>query len=126
MTGWHIAIAPSIAAALVLAAALGAASHWWPAHPSGPSVADITARLEADKPARQHDRVAPPQMWPAGSSHEAPDQPLNVDEAHTVMQQHRRCGLEQCGCKRTALRVLVEAGGVIPAPAADRYLHDEQ
>lgn len=126
MTGWHMAIAIAITAALVLAGALGAASHWWSVPLSGPSVADISTRIEADKRARQRDRVDRPPMCPPGSPHAAPDQPFDVDRAHTVMQQHLRCDLDWCARKRAALRVLVEAGRVVPAPAADRYLHDEQ
>ncbi|GAB2709683.1 hypothetical protein GCM10027089_36460 [Nocardia thraciensis] len=49
-----------------------------------------------------------------GWTHEAPDGPLTVGEAHRITQQHRDCRLEDCPRKRTAWQTLVEAGKIKP------------
>ena len=45
----------------------------------------------------------------AGSCRQ-PGQPLSVDQAHQVMQQHLRCPTGSCPARRAALTVLTAAG----------------
>jgi hypothetical protein len=117
MAGWQIAIVIAVAGVLACAAVAGV-SYLRPARPAGPSVADIKQRVDAEN------RGLRPEMWPVGWPHEAPEAPFTVAGAHAVMQQHRRCGLDRCARKRAALRVLVQAGRVVPDPRADKYLRD--
>lgn len=49
-----------------------------------------------------------------GWTHDAPVMSLSVDRAHTIMQHHRECRVEDCPRKRAAFRVLIEAGRVKP------------
>ena len=126
MAGWQLVIAFVAGLALVGAAVVVGASYLCPARPTGPSVADIEQRVAAEKHRPRPSPVARPEMWPLGWPHEAPDEPFTVDRAHTVMQQHRRCGLDGCARKRAAFRVLIEAGHAVPDPRADKYLHDEE
>lgn len=39
---------------------------------------------------------------------------LTVEQAHTVMQQHRRCLTGECRVRTTAVRVLREKGHLVP------------
>lgn len=47
-------------------------------------------------------------------THAAPDAPLTPAHAHTIMQRHRACSVEDCPRKATAWTVLVEAGRITP------------
>ncbi|MFF0487870.1 hypothetical protein ACWDSJ_19430 [Nocardia sp. NPDC003482] len=53
-------------------------------------------------------------VWPLGWPHEAPEEPLSVNEAHLTMQRHRGCLREECPRKRAAYQTLVEAGRIRP------------
>ncbi len=53
-------------------------------------------------------------VWPVGWPHEAPDHPMSVAEAHSVMQRHRGCRRAECPRKRVAYLTLVEAGRLRP------------
>jgi hypothetical protein len=39
---------------------------------------------------------------------------LTLQKAHQIMQMHRSCRTDECPRRRAALRVLVEAGRLIP------------
>ncbi|PKV80933.1 hypothetical protein [Nocardia fluminea] len=41
--------------------------------------------------------------------HEKPDSAFSIAGAHRAWQRHKGCDLDACACKRTAMRVLVDA-----------------
>ncbi len=47
-------------------------------------------------------------------THDAPVGPLTPDHAHTIMQMHVECRVDDCPRKRAAFRTLVEAGRIKP------------
>ncbi|WP_433523572.1 hypothetical protein ACQPZ2_43090 [Nocardia pseudovaccinii] len=64
------------------------------------------------------DRSVLPLGWP----HEAPERPFSIDQAHHAMQRHASCPLDSCARKRTAHKVLVEAGHIVPDPRNSKNL----
>lgn len=52
--------------------------------------------------------------WHRLWTHTAPPRPFTVHEAHEVMRQHLECDPAQCGRRREARRVLIEAGVMKP------------
>jgi hypothetical protein len=92
----------------------------------GPSVAEIKQRLDNEQ--QRHETPEPGgrvAVRPWSRTHQAPPTPFTVDEAHLVMQQHRRCLGEACARKRAAFRVLVHAGHAVPAQRAENWLLDD-
>lgn len=78
--------------------------------PKSLTVQDIIARLareDADegRPCLLLDHSAPPHL-------------LSLDEAHTVMQDHRACDRTICPRVNAAYNVLVAAGKIRPQPKA--------
>ncbi|MEV0356363.1 hypothetical protein AB0H71_09900 [Nocardia sp. NPDC050697] len=51
------------------------------------------------------------------TSHNAHPTAPAVAEAHRTMRVHRGCGIDHCGRKRQALRVLIAAGRIVPDSA---------
>ncbi|WP_157978810.1 hypothetical protein [Nocardia aurea] len=60
-------------------------------------------------------------IWPHTWTHEAPDSPPDVDEAHREMQVHRNCRLDGCARKAAAFQTLIEAGRVVPDSSRQQY-----
>lgn len=56
-------------------------------------------------------------LWPERWPHEAPDHPVSVTEAHTIMQRHRGCLREECRRKMAAWNALVRAKHITPDSA---------
>ncbi|WP_039802557.1 hypothetical protein [Nocardia araoensis] len=52
---------------------------------------------------------------PQEPDHAAPSIPYPVDEAHLVMQDHLDCDATSCEARAHAVRVLREAGRMVPA-----------
>ncbi|QIS21905.1 hypothetical protein [Nocardia terpenica] len=75
--------------------------------PQGRSVADIRRRISAERAPVL--AVAAPTL-----PHGAPDRPLEVPEAHRVMQQHLDCAVASCPRKAAAYDVLIAAGRLKP------------
>ncbi|MET8427723.1 hypothetical protein [Nocardia sp. NPDC004860] len=66
------------------------------------------------------DRAADP--WRLiGHCDEPPAAPLTLDQAHTVMQAHRRCRVDTCNRKQAAFQELVAAGRLVPDHRAEGY-----
>ncbi|MFQ6331212.1 hypothetical protein ACLMAL_34460 [Nocardia sp. CWNU-33] len=53
--------------------------------------------------------------------HESPTVPFTVPEAH----EHSECRIDECGRKRSAFRVMVRAGEVVPDRRLERVLNDD-
>ncbi|MGW4088472.1 hypothetical protein [Nocardia sp. NPDC004750] len=51
---------------------------------------------------------------PQEPEHAAPSIPYLVGEAHSAMQDHLDCDATSCGARAHALRVLREAGRMVP------------
>ncbi|MGV9724946.1 hypothetical protein [Nocardia beijingensis] len=49
------------------------------------------------------------------AEHAAPSIPYLVGEAHLAMQDHLNCDANSCGARAHAVRVLREAGRMVPA-----------
>ncbi|MBF6100934.1 hypothetical protein IU510_23085 [Nocardia cyriacigeorgica] len=47
---------------------------------------------------------------------------MSAQTAHTLMQVHRRCSIEDCPHKRDAYRTLVAVGAITPDLRAERYM----
>ncbi|MFE3441651.1 hypothetical protein ACFXNW_01310 [Nocardia sp. NPDC059180] len=45
-----------------------------------------------------------------------------VQDAHEIMQDHRRCSIAGCPDKRDAYRTLVDARVIVPDARAERYM----
>lgn len=66
------------------------------------------------------ERLGAPQVFPWDQScHDSRE--LTVDQAHTVMQLHRRCLTGECQARTTAVRVLREAGHLVPDSSRPAY-----
>lgn len=52
--------------------------------------------------------------------HASPWQPLDITNAHRIMQAHNLCRAMRCPLKAAALAVLVDAGKVVPATLSPR------
>jgi len=83
------------------------------------TINDIAYRRE-DLPVTQRTQAAgrtksPVPQWPPVWMHDAPLCPLEVPEAHRIMQSHRECMIAGCPRKATAYRTLVDAGRIVPA-----------
>ncbi|WP_280297870.1 hypothetical protein [Nocardia neocaledoniensis] len=74
--------------------------------PKQPTVHDIIARLAAE----DADQGRPCLLL----DHSAPRHLLSLDEAHTVMQEHRACDRAVCPRTAAAFNVLVAAGKIRP------------
>jgi hypothetical protein len=48
-------------------------------------------------------------------THQVPDEPFTVDQAHIVMRYHVACRAIRCPRKAAALAALVAAGHVVPS-----------
>jgi hypothetical protein len=57
----------------------------------------------------------PHTQWPPVWMHDAPRCPLDVPDAHRIMQAHRECRIAECPRKQAAYRTLVDAGRIVPA-----------
>jgi hypothetical protein len=94
--------------------------NWWrEAEPDETSAQAIINRVTAEIRAEQSQaqarvRLHDDSMWPSGWPHEAPERPLDVPEAHQIMQQHRTCRADQCPRKEAARRTLIDAGRMKP------------
>lgn len=73
----------------------------WRGHNHGNTVGEIRDRIRREQS-------------PVGWTHDAPVELLSVDRAHTIMQQHRECRVDNGPRKRAAFRRLVEAGRIKP------------
>ena len=62
------------------------------------------------------------QPWQMLWTHEPPDPPFTVGEAHIAMREHLRCSVESCPRKKTAFGVLVDAGHIVPDHRAEKHL----
>ncbi|WP_024802891.1 hypothetical protein [Nocardia sp. BMG51109] len=80
---------------------------WWRNRADENSVREIRERIEREQQA-------------VGWTHEAPDQPLAVDDSHRILQQHRDCDVKDCPRKRAAWQTLVEAGRIKPDSSRTR------
>lgn len=95
-------------------------SWWRQGEPDGTSVQEIVDRVQAEWRAERRrmqakdDHPADVRMWPQGSPHEAPDDPLSVAEAHATMQRHRECHADECPRKAAARQTLIAAGRMRP------------
>lgn len=69
---------------------------WWRTN-------DDHIRQEADTRIRTVDRL-----------HEPFDHPLTVEQAHRIMQQHKRCLMDNCLLKQAAWQTLVDFGKIKP------------
>lgn len=58
-------------------------------------------------------------------SHQEPSKTLTVEESHETMQLHIDCHANSCACKRSALRVLIESGRIVPDHRGERHLNSE-
>ena len=58
--------------------------------------------------------VRHPDAWPADWTHAAPPREFTIAEAHSAMQEHRTCGVDDCAYKAAAFTTLVEKGRVKP------------
>lgn len=58
-------------------------------------------------------------------SHQEPSKILTIEESHQTMQLHIGCHPDSCASKRSALRVLIESGRIVPDPRAERRLNSE-
>lgn len=54
------------------------------------------------------------ELPPIVLSHDAPQHPLTVGQAHAYTQEHRNCPAAECPRKAAAMEVLVDAGRVVP------------
>ncbi len=97
--------------------------NWWRESESeGPSVQEIVDRVQAEWRAERRriealgSRSGDIELW----SHEAPNQPPSVSEAHAIMQQHRGCRAQDCRRKSAARRVLIDAGRMRPDTSRER------
>ncbi|MFI5778842.1 hypothetical protein [Nocardia sp. NPDC051570] len=86
--------------------------NWWrdeDAEPEEPnvSVQEIQDRLQ---------RETSGQILGISWLHEPPRQPLNTDQAHRIMQQHRECRIDSCARKRAAWQTLIDSGRIKPDP----------
>jgi hypothetical protein len=52
--------------------------------------------------------------------HQEPEQPYDIDDAHTVMQALINCSIESCPAKHSAWRTLVEAKHIRPSTERQR------
>ncbi|MBB5916824.1 hypothetical protein BJY24_005736 [Nocardia transvalensis] len=78
-------------------------------------VAVAALMLCADRGYERSLREAPTQILAIiDRTHDAPDTPPSVPEAHRDMQRHRLCAREDCPRKRIAYQVLVDAGHLTP------------
>ncbi|MEV6772753.1 hypothetical protein AB0N05_29355 [Nocardia sp. NPDC051030] len=73
------------------------------------SVDRIRERI-TNEHSHSHELVSTPSVW----SHMPPEHPLDVQEAHRTMQQHRRCVVAECDRKAAAFRALIDAGRIKP------------
>ncbi|WP_155981253.1 hypothetical protein [Nocardia sp. BMG111209] len=48
-------------------------------------------------------------------THQAPDEPFAIAQAHAVMQFHVACRAKRCPRKAAALLTLIDAGRVVPS-----------
>ncbi len=53
-------------------------------------------------------------------THQAPEQPFNIEQAHSVMQFHVTCRAKKCPRKAAAIQALAEAGRVVPSTSQPR------
>ncbi|MGA4791297.1 hypothetical protein [Nocardia sp. AB354] len=64
--------------------------------------------------------VCPPATWaasapsPDDTAHAHPEQPLSVDSAQRIMQQHLKCHATDCARKSSAYNFLVRSGRIVP------------
>lgn len=123
MAPWQVMVLVLAGVLIVGLAAVGTATYRCPARPTGRSVAEIKQRIARELP-EPPIHGATTGFWPSSWTREAPQTPFTVDEAHVVMQQHRRCAAESCPRKKAAFRVLIAAGHATPAPRAEKYLTD--
>lgn len=76
------------------------------------TVNEIIARI-----AREHEDEGRPSPL---LDHGAPRGPITVDQARTLMQQHRPCSLVVCPAKREAYLYLVDQRVIVPTPRHGR------
>lgn len=106
-----LAAAAGVAAIALLASVVAIATRW-PVDRS--SVCAARPAPGGDAGSAPSTRVSASHIWPHSWTHEAPDQPFMVDEAHRAMQVHRTCRLDGCDRKAVAFQTLIEAGRVTP------------
>ncbi|MEV0297160.1 hypothetical protein [Nocardia sp. NPDC050710] len=123
MQSWQAMVLIVTGALFTGGATAGAVIYLSPARPTGRTVAEIEQRI-ADEPAEPPKHDVANGVWPSSWTHEVPDEPFTVAQAHIAMQQHRRCGAAVCPRKKAAFRVLIEAGHAVPDPRAEKYLTD--
>lgn len=123
MQPWQAIVLISVGLLVTRLITAGALTHFGPARPTGRSVTEIKQRIE-DEPPEATKHGAATGVWPMSWTHEAPDTPFSVDQAHIVMQQHRLCGADICARKKSAFRVLIAAGHAVPDLRAEKYLAD--
>ncbi|MVU79365.1 hypothetical protein GPX89_19225 [Nocardia sp. ET3-3] len=107
MAAWQVFTA-TLASLVIMAITIMSLHH--PHHdPDRLSVERIRERIN-----NEHNTLALATSDPSVWSHVAPDHPLDVQEAHRTMQQHRRCPVAECGRKAAAFRALIDAGRIKP------------
>ncbi|GAB0105400.1 hypothetical protein JMUB6875_43790 [Nocardia sp. JMUB6875] len=107
MAAWQVFTATL--AALVIMTIAFMSLHHPQQDPDRLSVDRIRERIN-----NEHSTLALATGDPSAWSHLAPDHPLDVQEAHRTMQQHRRCVVAECERKAAAFRALIDAGRIKP------------
>jgi hypothetical protein len=91
-----------------------------------PVILDRPVQVKGAVPAReilQRLNNAAPLPLPSTWSHEAPETPFSVEEAHAVMRgYHRPCHVDTCFRKRSAMRTLYRAGVLVPDARIEQWV----
>ncbi|WP_330231415.1 hypothetical protein OHA40_02370 [Nocardia sp. NBC_00508] len=95
MQPWQAIVLISVGLLVTNLVTIGAVACFCPARRTDSSLTEIGQRI-GDEPSEPRNRDAAIGVWPISWTHAAPASPFTVDEAHIVMQQHRRCNADVC------------------------------